>query len=109
MSDLISRENLELDMYEACFAEDYYFQRGMQKWDGGNWIRYKVFEEILAKQPSAEKTGKWRIEKLNQSRYLVRCSVCGKEYVDEYDSYIDASKFNYCPNCGARMVNENEK
>lgn len=96
MNDLISREQLEEDMYEACFAEDYYFNKGMQKWEGGNWIRYKVFEEILAKQPSAEKTGRWQyVDYGGFGNY--HCTACGKICICNGD-------YDFCPNCGARMV-----
>ena len=57
--DLIDRNRLNAEMYRECFEKNDYFSKGMQKWDSGNWIRYKVFEEILKKQPSARPKGKW--------------------------------------------------
>lgn len=92
--DLIDKEKLAADMYKACFIEDYYFNKGMQKWDNGNWIRYKVFEKILEKQPSAEKTGKWIDVENDIDYYPFMCSEC-------YETVI--KRTNYCPNCGAKM------
>ena len=40
------------------------------------------------------KTGKWEFALYNWER----CSICG--YADKF-----ADKWNYCPNCGAKMEN----
>lgn len=32
------------------------------------------------------------------------CSVCGKYHTTPYSYYF--SKYNYCPNCGAKMSND---
>lgn len=45
--DLISREALRHEMYEEAFMKD----SNMQKWDGGCWIRYKLFERVVDRQP----------------------------------------------------------
>ena len=31
------------------------------------------------------------------------CTHCGWSGVDNYDSYVDISDFEYCPYCGAKM------
>lgn len=33
-------------MYYQAFNIDHE-QDGLQKWDGGNWIRYKLFENVI--------------------------------------------------------------
>ena len=48
--DAISREQFREQMYHRCFEVDN--DENMQKWDSGNWIRYKLFEEELDKAPS---------------------------------------------------------
>lgn len=86
---LIDADALRRDMYQKAMVED----SDMQKWESGCWIRYKLFENVLEAQPTAQperKTGKWVNEK---------CSECG-----QYVYHGDAR--NYCPNCGAKMEEE---
>ena len=40
---LIDKENLRAAMYHEAFEAD----TDMQKWDGGCWIRYKMFENCV--------------------------------------------------------------
>lgn len=90
--DLISRQALKQAMYSASFELD----SDMQKWDGGCWIRYKLFEKIVDIMPSVQpeqKTGRWIDD---------NCSECG-----QYVYHGDAN--NYCPNCGAKMESEGKK
>lgn len=48
--------------------------------------------------------GRWLGKQLDNFRmYQVTCSECGWEGIENYDSYVDPSDFNYCPNCGAKM------
>ena len=54
---------------------------------------YNFAHRQLIATPTAEKTGKW--EYIGGYGYQYRCSACIK--CAEY-------KTNYCPNCGARMV-----
>ena len=64
--------------------------------------------DALWELPSAEKTGKW----IKNYRGHFSCSVCGARYktTDEYGNIIDGdmNSNNYCSNCGARMVSDNE-
>lgn len=39
---------LEREMYYNAFATD----TGLQKWDSGLWIRYKMFKNVLDKVPT---------------------------------------------------------
>ena len=50
MNDLISRQALQDAMYHEAFETD----SDMQKWDGGCWIRYKMFENVVEALPSAQ-------------------------------------------------------
>ena len=73
------------------------------------------FWEGLQKLPlvtpkEKEKTGKWIrwYETIEQEHCTIhdphcKCSECNQEY----DPYI-ASLFNYCPNCGAKMVGDTD-
>ena len=50
MSDLISRKELCKAMYHEAFETD----SDEQRWDSGCWIRYKMFERIVERMPSAQ-------------------------------------------------------
>jgi len=67
----------------------------------------KDFEQIIDLQPAADvaevRHGRW-ID-LNDSIVAGICSVCGWKSIWQ-ESYV--VEMNYCPNCGAHMVNENE-
>lgn len=62
-------------------------------------------EEILNECPAAD------VAEVRHGRWITKgqdifCSVCGEESAH---TWCGASKFsNYCPNCGAKMVNEDE-
>lgn len=50
MDDLISRKAMREAMYHEAMEKD----SNEQKWDGGCWIRYKMFERVIESLPSAE-------------------------------------------------------
>ena len=50
MARLIDAYKLSRDMYHEAMEKD----SDMQKWDSGCWIRYKLFETVLGKQPTAD-------------------------------------------------------
>ena len=57
------------------------------------------------------KTGKWEergvsTEKAIDEWQSARCSACGLYHTTPYLYYF--RDYNYCPNCGARMVTKNE-
>lgn len=51
------------------------------------------------------KRGKWEYTKINYDDYAWVCSVCGETWVLN-DGTPAENNMNYCPNCGARMVND---
>lgn len=51
--------------------------------------------DVIDNMPSAEKTGHWENGENNIGMKRYVCSICGKG-----QPYL---RFNYCPNCGARM------
>lgn len=86
--DLISREALRRRMYHEAFETD----NGMQKWDSGLWIRYKIFENAIEEAPAVEperKKGKWIWVD------GVRCSNCNHKLQS-------TGLPSVCPNCGSR-------
>ena len=60
-----------------------------------------AIQTIFHDVPSAEKTGKWVEEKDRQLHW--HCSNCG------YTISLIKMDGNYCPNCGARMVSDEDK
>lgn len=102
MSDYIKREELKQRMYHEAFENDasYDERNPMAKWDSGLWIRYKLFENVLADIPSADvverKRGEW-IDKgadLDGTWYY-QCSNCHADVIEE--------QYPNCPYCLARM------
>ena len=114
---LIDADELRKRMYHNAFEVD----SDMQKWDGGCWIRYKVFENAIEDTPVIEaepvRYGRWSIKAINtfEMAYgttayepVYECSVCGgveESYLrlDEPIMPEDADFPRYCPNCGAKM------
>ena len=48
MNDSISRQKMREAMYHEAMEKD----SDEQKWDGGCWIRYKMFERVIESIPS---------------------------------------------------------
>lgn len=108
---LIDGDALREAMYHEAFETD----SDMQKWDSGCWIRYKMFENAIKAAPTIEaepvKHGRWEHGK-EISRTMLgnetiaidyedwHCSVCGRRYKE----YV--LPYRYCPNCGAKMDEE---
>lgn len=96
MARLIDADELEKEMYHEAFETD----SDMQKWDGGCWIRYKMFENCIEKAPTVDAApvvhGKWvDMRESYNDVPNVKCSACGEVWY--------GLETNYCPNCGAKM------
>ena len=63
---------------------------------------YEDFLYLPSVTPQEPKMGYWIHDRAN-----VRCSNCGKGYKDSFGK-PSASTYNYCPNCGAKMVEPQE-
>lgn len=103
--DLISREETL-----TAFAD--YVGSGMSMND------FDALWDIVAKMPAVNptKTGHWIDDNENEidaqyGRHLYKCSKCN-EYADMFiggtEDWWDLEKPNYCPNCGAKMVEPQE-
>lgn len=44
---------VEEAMYHECFEVNHY-KDGLQRWDSGNWFRYKLFENVMGKLKKGE-------------------------------------------------------
>lgn len=100
---LIDADALIDRMYHDAFETD----TDMQKWDSGRWIRYKMFENAIDDAPTiVPKRGEWQY--ICMGRWMFRrCSCC--EWTQTYDdSKYMGYRYNFCPNCGAKMNGERE-
>ena len=52
---LIYADRFKEEMYHEAFERD----TDMQRWDSGCWIRYKLFERMLEKQPAVNVEPQW--------------------------------------------------
>lgn len=86
MSDYISRE-AAIEDFEYCNQEN------------STWTPQRV-KTLLMRIPAADvepvRRGRWK----RYSTTMMECSLCGK--------HTARHKFNYCPNCGAKMDLEGE-
>lgn len=99
---LIDKDALNERMYHDAFETD----SDMQKWDGGCWIRYKMFENAIKDAPIVEerKKGNW-VGIDDEPCETFECDVCGFVLGD----WIEGAFYNYCPNCGADMRGGNHE
>lgn len=79
----------------------------MQKWDGGCWIRYKLFENVLSKQKvvNSGESGRWEeLIGMMPPEYMGKhfCSLCGRHA--PHDNYGHERLTPWCPGCGAKMA-----
>lgn len=89
MDDLISRQAV-LNI----------LKRESHKW-GNDCRDWEEAINEITQMPSAEKTGRWYVkETYPLESHSWECSEC--------QEIIFAEKTNYCPNCGARMIEEGE-
>ena len=58
--------------------------------------------------PSAERRGRWinGNEGIWNAVILPKCSICGETFYEMNVNINGEYPYNYCPNCGARMVEE---
>lgn len=54
MARYIDADRFRSAMWYSFGESDSYIERGMAKWDGGLWVRYKAVEEVLDAQPAAD-------------------------------------------------------
>lgn len=87
MGDLISREQAIAEMHLAFGAKPAVHARAVA---------------ILKSLPSAEKTGRWKPFDLTWGRSIYACTACGEAF--EVPTDMGKPIYDYCPNCGAVMV-----
>ena len=66
----------------------------------------KTLEQIIDEQPTIEerKKGKWNAYYHSIDDISYSCNLCGHSApYDLWEGKAKQKKWNYCPNCGARM------
>ena len=71
---LIDIDELKSRMYQAAFLED----SNLQKWDGGCWIRYKLFERVVNSVPPATDAAALEVAMIVLSEHCehAKCEDC---------------------------------
>lgn len=93
MSDLIDRKAFRDQMYHEAFETN----TTMQRWDSGCWIRWKLFENILKKQPLVD------AEPVMLAEWIEHKDYPGLAYLCSACSYFTTNRSYYCPYCGKKM------
>lgn len=75
---------------------------------GACFVGYSELPRLIDNAPTADVRenvrGEWLSKNLDNFRkYEVICSVCGARFIGNYDAYDEPYDFNFCPNCGADM------
>ena len=87
--DLISREALRRRMYHEAFETD----NGMQKWDSGRWIRYKIFENAIEEAPTADVV---EVVRCKDCKHFVRSEGVCKVLSNNYKPVVYVENDDFC-------------
>ena len=102
--DAISREAV-LEGLRTCYDTD-----TKEYSDGSQWINYEDAVAEMENLPSVTpqpKTGHW-IEHFNGNEHIVYCENCKTEYYEDDLCMGGTGAPNFCPICGAKMVEPQE-
>ena len=95
--DLISRQAAIDKIFEVY---EYEFPTASGAFDEFATV---IIPNLLINLPSAQHTGRWKVSDLPKGK-MKYCSECG------FGQYIaDERRYGFCPNCGARMDEEDNK
>ncbi len=88
--DVISRQAVLSKIKEVCFSEEWIQFRVDKGSNGQRDFLINYIKQLPSVTPQ-QKKGQW----IDRNAFLLRyrCSECG----------WDLEKYNYCPNCGAKM------
>lgn len=86
---LINKEKLESEMYHNAFEID----TDLQKWDRGCWIRYKMFENVIEKQPTVDAEP---VVRCKDCRFFYKYGFKLVEYTECTHFDCDVTENGYC-------------
>lgn len=108
--DYINRETLRKLMYTEAFDRD----TGLQRWDSGLWIRFKLFKNCLDTIPAADvvevvhASWVWNPDGMDWGIGAWVCGKCKSRPETWWNTVKEShplrcSGSRYCGNCGAKM------
>ena len=107
----MANEKRLIDANEAIEKINCLCVDGNENWigtDNQSFVDHADVIDILSDMPTVDAVevvhGRW--EKRTDVFGFVRCSNCHDCNI--YDDWADGKKWNYCPNCGAKMDGGNE-
>lgn len=98
MSDLIDRQAAIVAIEKAKTVKSEYGEHFVVK------LNAQMNIELLP--PAQQKTGKWMPDTMCYYEERFICSECKRNY--KVDTCMGKPTWNYCPNCGARMMEVTE-
>ena len=104
MSDLIDRQAAIDALADYIHNVDKVMGTGHLTADDCKDAAASVFEELPSAQPDRKK-GKWKETDDGWDGTYYVCSACGCPWT-LIDGTPEDNGMNYCPNCGARMVDD---
>lgn len=101
--DCISRkavlDALDKSKYTNEFCEEHHID-----WSINLGMAHIVVNELKPVTPTRP-TGKW-ISRWYGDKHFHVCSECSKEFSYDAKTGIDITNYNFCPNCGAKLKEE---
>lgn len=71
-------------------------------------VYYDLLADVVeAEEEQEPKTGRWIEEDMFDGDVAYRCSECNELFCIECGTPKD-NEYNFCPNCGAKMVEQQE-
>ena len=106
------KEKTERPKCDDCVSRADVLKYKCDCYDAQNHLLYAVPTGHIMRLPSVtpeRKMGKWEEKAVSDEKVIdewqsARCSACGKYHTAPYMYYFN--NYNYCPNCGARMTEE---
>lgn len=103
MADYICREAIlddlkkEIEAGNVTLDEDVWVNKGLR-------IAIRDVKDIKAADVQPVKHGEWKKKFLSDT---ICCSECKVTWSSSFKDMLNG--FNYCPNCGARMIKDGEQ
>lgn len=113
-SDLVDSPEINVGSID-CIDRNYFLLDLLLKAQGEKDVSIKWLEEYINSLPPVTpqpKTGHWiEIAKYSDGNHKIECSECGSHIFDRghANSFNVKNKYKYCPNCGIKMVESQER